>query len=144
MDEQAPAFISFAEWYLRQAAILIGAAEAGFFLILGNDWNRRFDCLVHLRNDPATPAVKEQARQAFIDLLAPCVKAGKNGVLETAPAVQNRLSETRGPQYCLVVLIRGLDTVPVAVATFIVRCADIEEARDKMRIVALHSPSRGG
>jgi len=144
MDEQNPAFIAFAEWYVRQAASLIGASEAALFLILGNDRNRQFDCLAHLRSDAPTPALQERAREAFIDLLAPCVKAGKNGVFETAPAAKNRLSETRGPQYCLVVLIRGLDTAPVAVATFIVRCADMEEARDRMCIVALQSPGRRG
>jgi hypothetical protein len=131
---------AFATWYLRRAAVLVHATEAALFVAHRSDRNRRFECLTHLRSDGASNVLRVAARNTFIEILTPCVEQGKDGAIElNNPAARHPRLQEIDKQYCLVVLIRGDEPEPLAIGTFICRCATLAEAR-KLSTAALQLP----
>lgn len=124
-------------WYLRGAAALVQATEAAAFMIEHDNGDRRLRSLIHIRADDSSPEVRQAAQKAFVELAMPCINADKNGAIELLNRGEAPRLRALGPKFCLVVLIRGRSQEPIAAATFIVRCADQIEAKEKLRIVAL-------
>jgi hypothetical protein len=129
----------FVTWYLRQAAVLTRSTEAAAFSIHSDGGAPRFECISHLRPGSSSNAVREAAIKAFVELVIPCVKEDKNGVIELTGNAPARL-QFDTPQYCLVVLIKGRHSKASVVAAFIGRYADLGEAKENMRAAALIPP----
>lgn len=103
-------------------AFLIEAAEDGFALKL----------LAHVRPDEAPHDVRQQALQAFAEIVKPCIAQNKNGAIR----IEGTAGGESHPQFCLVTLLHD-NNQPVAVTAVIARCADEERARQRLNSMEL-------
>src|SRR5438876_1069808 len=95
-----PAFINE---LITQQAIMVAGTEAAAFLIepAGNN-EVRFKNIAHIRPDNSPPDVRQQALQAFAEIIKPCVERGQDGAIQIDNP--NDFSE---PQFCLVTMLRS-------------------------------------
>jgi multidrug resistance efflux pump len=88
--------------------------------------------LAHVRPDTSTPDVREAAVRAFIELVKPCVKEGKDGAIEIGAGDAYQPES----QYCLITLLRAEGNA-VAVSAVITRCMNQERARQRLTSMQL-------
>jgi multidrug resistance efflux pump len=117
-----------------QALTVNGTEAAGFIIEPDGKGGAALRNIAHVRQDNSPIEVRQQAIQAFAELVKPCLQQGKDGALSLGPAGDNSPDQ----QYCLVTLLRSEGNV-VAVSAVITRCLDEERAYqrlDAMRLIA--------
>jgi biotin carboxyl carrier protein len=123
----APALPDFLNDLITTQAVVVAGTEAAAFIIKrGEQSGFILETAAHVRPDNADEEIRQQALQAFKELVLPCVQQNKDGALELAPAVGNDEG-----QYCLVTLLRD-DVNSVAVTAVITRCRDNERAQQRL------------
>ena len=123
-----PAFIN--DLIYTQAQTVAGTEAAGF-LIERNEEGPVLRLLGHLRPDESSREVREAAVKAFMQLIMPCIKEGKDGALEIQ--ADPYASEI---QYCLVTLLRS-EGQAVAVSAVITRCMNLDRAKQRLTSMQL-------
>jgi len=124
-----PAFVQ--DLITTQATTVVGT-EAIAFLIEGDGESRQLRLLAHVRPDNSAQDVREQAIKAFLELVKPCVKEGKDGAMEIASGDAYQPES----QYCLITLLRA-EGRAVAVSAVITRCMNIERAKQRLTSMQL-------
>lgn len=125
-----PAFVQ--DLITTQAVVVSGTEAAGFIIQKAENNGISLQPVAHVRPDNASEDIRQQALQAFVDILRPCVQQGKDGAIEVAPATTGDAEA----QYCLVTLLRNEGAV-VAVSAVITRCRDIDRAQQRLNIMQL-------
>ncbi len=126
-----PAFI--ADLITTQAVVVAGTEAAGFLLEAGNDndGSVQLKTIAHIRPDNSPADVRQQALQAFQEIVTPCLEQNKNG------AILIEGSEGGGePQFCLVTLLRNEGNV-VACSAVITRCRNQDAAQQRLMSMEL-------
>jgi hypothetical protein len=82
--------------------------EVAVFLT-SRDGKKSGDLLCQVRPDDSTAETRDNAVAAFREIIAPCLMAGKNGVIEVQSGAEQ-------PQFCLVVIMRFASLVSVVLA----------------------------
>ena len=116
---------------VHKMATVARATEAAGFL-LNHRGLGTTRCVHHLRGDNSGKIERDAAIKAFGELVETCVHNNKNGAIEVAGATSDQ-----GPQFCLITLIRDGNQPRAAVAV-IARCPDLEEARERLALIAFH------
>jgi hypothetical protein len=124
-----PAFVQ--DLITTQATTVVGTEAIGF-LIEGQGDNRQMRLLAHVRPDNSAQDVREAAIKAFIELVKPCVKEGKDGAMEIASGDAYQPES----QYCLITLLRA-EGKAVAVSAVITRCMNLERAKQRLTSMQL-------
>ena len=75
-----PAFVQ--DLITTQATTVVGTEAIGFLIENGEEGTKQLRLLAHVRPDNSAPDVREAAIKAFIELVKPCVKEGKDGAIE--------------------------------------------------------------
>jgi hypothetical protein len=119
-----PAFLND---LLATMAVTVAGTEAAGFVIDRNGDQLSLKTLAHIRQDESDAATRQQALEAFQNLVKPCIIQGKDGAIDlgNATAVESE------PQYCLITLLREGPNI-VAVAAVITRCLNLERARQRL------------
>ena len=125
-----PAFVT--DLITTQATTVVGTEAIGFLIEPGED-GQTLRMLAHIRPDNSTKEVREQAIKAFIELLQPCVKEGKDGAIEISGPTDAYHPES---QYCLVTLLRA-EGQAVGISAVITRCMNHERARQRLTSMQL-------
>ncbi|HXE55686.1 MAG TPA: hypothetical protein VN541_21865, partial [Tepidisphaeraceae bacterium] len=125
-----PAFVQ--DLITTQAQTVVGTEAIGFLIEKGEE-GLSLRMLAHVRPDQSTKEMRDQAVKAFIELVKPCVKEGKDGAMEI-----NGPGDAYHPesQYCLITLLRA-DGEPVGVSAVITRCMNHERAHQRLRSMQL-------
>ena len=132
-----PAFMD--DLLTTQAVVVAGTEAAGFIVERGRQQSEEdsdgettalaagpgLKLLKHIRPDNSPQDMREQAVQAFREIVGPCVRQGLDGAILVSP------EDEANAQYCLVTLLRSEGEV-VAASAVITRCQD--EARAKQRL----------
>ncbi len=138
-----PAFMD--DLLTTQAVVVAGTEAAGFLVERGpkreasgesGEGNEDQDShalaagpglklMKHIRPDNSTQEMREQAVDAFRELVGPCVRGGDDQAIKVSPDGEPQ------PQYCLVTLLRNEGEV-VAASAVITRCADDQKARQRL------------
>src|SRR6185295_10908223 len=87
--------------------------------------------IAHIRPDNSPQEVRQQALQAFQEIVAPCLEQGQNGAI--------LIEGTEGvgePQFCLVTLLRNEGNV-VACSAVITRCRNQDAAKQRLMSMEL-------
>jgi len=116
-----------------QAVVVAGTEAAAFMLIVDEQNQGTLDEVAHIRPDGSPQDVRLAAMKAFREIAASCIREGKDGAVEVAPADNNFER-----QYCLVTLLRTEGRI-VAATAVITRCRDDARAQqrlDVMQVVA--------
>jgi multidrug resistance efflux pump len=125
-----PAFI--ADLITTQAVVVAGTEAAGFLLEAGSEQGTaQLKTVAHIRPDNSAPEVREQALNAFREIVTPCLQQGKNGAI--------LIEGTEGvgePQFCLVTLLRNEGNV-VACSAVITRCRNQDAAQQRLMSMEL-------
>ena len=124
-----PAFVQ--DLITTQATTVVGT-EAIAFLIEGGGDKAQLRLLAHVRPDNSSADVREAAIKAFLELVKPCVKEGKDGAMEIASGDAYQPES----QYCLITLLRA-EGKAVAVSAVITRCMNIERAKQRLTSMQL-------
>src|SRR5262245_50924083 len=109
-----PAFV--ADLITTQAVVVAGTEAAAFLLQAGEDNTAHLKTIAHIRPDNSPADIRQQALQAFQEIVTPCLEQNKNGAI--------LIEGTEGvgePQFCLVTLLRNEGNV-VACSAVITRC----------------------
>ena len=115
-----------------QAVIVAGTEAAAFILQPGKEQSElSLNNVAHIRPDTSDDTVKQQALQAFSELIGMCIQDGRDGAIEVAPT-----DGTREAQYCLITLLRA-DGRIVAVTAVITRCLDDQRSRQRLESMQL-------
>src|SRR5690606_40300788 len=85
----------------------------------------------HMRPDDSDDHVRQQALEAFKELIRPCIQQDKDGAVEITAA-----DDTGESQFCLITLLRS-EGNSVAVSAVITRCADNDRARQRLMSMQL-------
>jgi hypothetical protein len=119
-----PAFLND---LLATMAVTVAGTEAAGFVVERNGEQLSLKTLAHIRQDESDAATRQQALEAFQNLVKPCIIQGKDGAIDlgNATAVESE------PQYCLITLLRDGVNI-VAVAAVITRCLNLERARQRL------------
>jgi biotin carboxyl carrier protein len=119
---------------MAQAVHVAGTEAACFMIEPGQQEQEAILRLVdHIRPDQSTPEIRQQAIQAFQEIVKPCVIQNKDGAIEIGPAGTDAGGEM---QFCLVTLLRSEGNI-VAVSAVITRCLDGERARQRLSSMQL-------
>jgi biotin carboxyl carrier protein len=117
---------------MAQAVHVAGTEAACFMIEPGQQENEAILRLVHhIRPDQSTPEVRQQAIEAFQEIVKPCVQQNKDGAIEVGPA-----DGGGDMQFCLVTLLRSEGNI-VAVSAVITRCLDGERAKQRLSSMQL-------
>ncbi len=125
-----PAFVQ--DLITTQATTVVGTEAIGFLIENGEEGAKQLRLLAHVRPDNSAPDVREAAVKAFIELVKPCVKEGKDGAIEIG------VGDAYQPesQYCLITLLRAEGSA-VAVSAVITRCMNQERAKQRLTSMQL-------
>jgi pyruvate/2-oxoglutarate dehydrogenase complex dihydrolipoamide acyltransferase (E2) component len=119
---------------MAQAVHVAGTEAACFMIEPGQKEQEAILRLVdHIRPDNSPNDIKQQAIQAFQEIVKPCVIQGKDGAIEIGPAGVDAGGEM---QFCLVTLLRSEGNT-VAVSAVITRCLDGERAKQRLMSMQL-------
>ena len=136
-----PAFMD--DLLTTQAVVVAGTEAAGFIVERGQNRGPSAESeeveedghalaagpglklLKHIRPDNSSNEMREQAVQAFREIVGPCVREGGDLAVRVSPDGEPQ------PQYCLVTLLRNEGEV-VAASAVITRCADDQKARQRL------------
>jgi multidrug resistance efflux pump len=126
-----PAFIS--DLITTQAVVVAGTEAAAFLLEATgeNDNSVHLKTIAHIRPDNSPAEVRQQALQAFQEIVTPCLEQNKNGAI--------LIEGTEGggePQFCLVTLLRNEGNV-VACSAVITRCRNQDAAQQRLMSMEL-------
>ena len=124
-----PAFVQ--DLITTQATTVVGT-EAIAFMVDAAQEGPQLRLLAHVRPDNSGQDVREAAIKAFVELIKPCVKEGKDGAIEIGQGDAYHPES----QYCLVTLLRAEGNA-VAVSAVITRCMNIERARQRLTSMQL-------
>jgi hypothetical protein len=116
------------EYALRRAASAIAATELAVFAVSADPLDEGLKPLIHIRQDNSDVPTRDRALTAFKQLIHPFIQQRNNGVIALPP-----LDKDGTTQFCLMVLATRGEIVYGA-AVFIVRCRDLERARDALEI----------
>jgi hypothetical protein len=119
-----PAFLND---LLATMAVTVAGTEAAGFVVERNDQQLALKTLAHIRQDESDAATRQQALEAFQNLVKPCIIQGKDGAIDLG----NATAVEAEPQYCLITLLRDGPNI-VAVAAVITRCLNLERARQRL------------
>ncbi len=124
-----PAFLQ--DLITVQAVMVVGTEAAGF--VVEPHPEKGFDLkpVVHIRPDNSAEDVRNQAMQAFLEIVRPCVQQGQDGAIQIG-ATEDQIE----PQFCLVTLLRS-DANVVAVSAVITRCRDVNRAKQRLESMQL-------
>jgi multidrug resistance efflux pump len=125
-----PAFIT--DLITTQATTVVGTEAVGFLIEAGGEDGPQMRLLSHVRPDNSSHDVREAAIKAFVELVKPCVKEGKDGAIEIGQGDAYHPES----QYCLVTLLRAEGNA-VAVSAVITRCMNQERARQRLTSMQL-------
>ena len=125
-----PAFIT--DLITTQATTVVGTEAVGFLIEAGGEEGPQLRLLSHVRPDNSNRDVREAAIKAFVELVKPCVKEGKDGAIEIGQGDAYHPES----QYCLVTLLRAEGNA-VAVSAVITRCMNQERARQRLTSMQL-------
>src|SRR5580704_3538374 len=78
----APNFPAFVTELITTQATTVAGTEAAGFTIERREGSPTLHLLGHIRPDQSTAEIREAAVKAFIDLIKPCVREGKDGAIE--------------------------------------------------------------
>jgi hypothetical protein len=106
-------------------AVHVAGTEAAAFLVERHENDTALRLIAHVRPDESAPDVRAAAVRAFQDLVAPCVRQGKDGAIEVGSP------DGGDAQYCLVTILSAEEQV-VAVSAVITRCRDMERAKQRL------------
>jgi multidrug resistance efflux pump len=109
-----------------QAVVVAGTEAVAFLIQRGEQSGFMLQVAAHVRPDGADEEVRNQAIQAFRELVHPCVQQNRDGAIELSPS-----TPTDEGQYCLVTLLRNEAQV-VAVSAVVTRCRDVERAQQRL------------
>ncbi len=119
-----PAFLN--DLITTQAVVVAGTEAAAFVIRKGQQSGYILEAAAHVRPDGAPDDVRQQALEAFKQLVMPLVQQDQDGTIELVKASGNDEG-----QYCLVTILRGENDL-VAVSAVITRCLDLERAQQRM------------
>lgn len=125
-----PAFVR--DLITTQATTVVGTEAVGFLIEDGGDGEKSLRLLAHVRPDNSAKDVRDAAIKAFIELVKPCIKEGKDGAI----AIGNGDAYQPESQYCLVTILRA-EGQAVAVSAVITRCMNDERARQRLTSMQL-------
>ncbi len=136
-QDSLPVFIN--DLLTTQAVSVVGT-EAAAFVIERNQKSVTPDGqevpfslrpIAHMRPDDSPDEIRQQALEAFKELIIPCVQQEKDGAVEIGV-------DDGGPerQFCLITLLKSEGNA-VAVSAVITRCADNERARQRLMSMQL-------
>ncbi|MCC6239222.1 MAG: HlyD family efflux transporter periplasmic adaptor subunit [Phycisphaerales bacterium] len=137
-QDSLPGFIN--DLLTTQAVSVVGT-EAAAFVIERNQTSKgpqgqvlpfSLRPIAHMRPDDSSDDVRQQALEAFKELIVACVEQDKDGAVEIS------VPEEAGPerQFCLITLLKS-EGSSVAVTAAITRCADDERARQRLMSMQL-------
>ncbi len=136
--DSLPVFIN--DLLTTQAVSVVGT-EAAAFVVERNQTSQGSDGqqfpfglrpIAHMRPDDSPDDVRQQALDAFKELILPCVEQNKDGAVEISGPEDG--SPER--QFCLITLLKS-EGNSVAVSAVITRCADNERARQRLMSMQL-------
>jgi multidrug efflux pump subunit AcrA (membrane-fusion protein) len=112
----------------------VAGTEAAGFLIEKTEQGVGLKVVAHVRNDNAPAETRQQALNAFAEMMKPCIEQGKDAVIQVTPEGDGvDISE---PQFCLVTLLRADGNV-VAISGVITRCRDVDRAQQRLQAMQL-------
>lgn len=133
--QQAPDLPQFLHELIYMQAVTVAGTEAAAFLVRpGEQAGFLLELVDHIRPDTSADEVRDQAINAFKEIIRPCVEQNKDGAIEVDAA-----DASGDIQYCLVTLLRGEQGQILAATGVITRCRDLQRAQqrlDSMRLVA--------
>jgi biotin carboxyl carrier protein len=125
---------------LMAQAVHVAGTEAACFMIEAQpsqensaEQEATLRLVDHIRPDSSAPEVRQQAIQAFQEIVRPCVEQNKDGAIEIGGGGPEMGGET---QFCLVTLLRSEGNI-VAVSAVITRCLDGERAKQRLMSMQL-------
>lgn len=129
----APNLPAFINELIRTQATTVAGTEAAGFLIERNAENVGFRPIAHVRDDNSPQEVREAALKAFMELIKPCIRDGKDGAIELQNPAEVYQPEV---QYCLVTILRA-EGQAVAVSAVITRCMNLDRAKQRLQSMQL-------
>jgi hypothetical protein len=119
---------------LMAQAVHVAGTEAACFMLepSAKAGEVTLRLLQHIRPDNSPAEVRQQAVQAFTELVRPCIVQQKDGAIEIAPGA----APGEESQFCLVTLLRSEGNT-IAVTAVVTRCLDNERAKQRLASMQL-------
>lgn len=115
---------------LTTQAVMVAGTEAAAFLVDRQGEQIGMRTIAHIRPDESNAEVRQQALNAFQNILKPCVEQGKDGAIEVGSP------DGGDAQYCLVTILRNEGEI-VAASAVITRARDMERAKQRLQSMQL-------
>jgi biotin carboxyl carrier protein len=137
-QDSLPVFIN--DLLTTQAVSVVGTEAAAFVVERGQPSTTQtgqqvafsLRPIAHMRPDDSPDDVRQQALDAFKELIIPCVEQDKDGAVE----ISGPDDSSPERQFCLITLLKS-EGNSVAVSAVITRCADNERARQRLMSMQL-------
>lgn len=124
-----PAFLN--DLITVQAVVVAGTEAAAFVINRGQQSGYILEVAGHVRPDGADEATKQEALNAFKELVIPSVQQGRDAAIEIQEA-----DGTGEAQFCLVTILRN-ENQPIAVSAVIARARSQELAQQRLMSMQL-------
>jgi hypothetical protein len=126
-----PAFI--ADLITTQAVVVAGTEAAAFLLEPSAEEPNQLQLktVAHIRPDNSPQEIRQQALDAFQQIVGPCIEQNRNGAI--------LIEGTEGvgePQFCLVTLLRN-ESQLIATSAVITRCRNQDAAQQRLMSMEL-------